>query len=244
MAYEMHFAAVLAHAPEFVDGTINTISLAGQGIVIGLVIGLAVAIARVEGPRWLDRICVAYIEIIRNTPLLVQVFLFFFGRPYIGVQFSADLSAIIAISFNLGAYSAEIFRAGFQAIPKSQFEAGLALGMTRMRVVRHVVIVPALKVIYPALTGQLTLTLLGSSVVCAISASELTLAASKVESLTFRSLETFLVAGAIYITLTFVFRLAYWLFSFWLFRRKNASDFIVADVLAAKQKTVQERVEA
>jgi polar amino acid transport system permease protein len=176
------------------------------------------------------------VEIIRNTPLLVQVFLFFFGLPYIGIMLSADTSAIIAISFNLGAYSAEIFRAGFNAIPKSQIEAGFALGLSYLQVIRHVMIVPALKVIYPALTGQLTLTLLGSSVVCAISANELTLAASKVESTTFRSLETFLIAGAIYIALTVVFRFAYWLVACWLFYRKDAADFYMADVVEVQQK--------
>lgn len=236
MAYQMHFDAVLERAPEFVEGTINTIQLAGQGIVVGLLIGLVVALLRDHGPRWMSWISAGYVEIIRNTPLLVQVFLFYFGLPYIGVKLSADASAIIAISFNLGAYSAEIFRAGFNAIPKSQIEAGLALGLSRLEVFRHVVIVPALKVIYPALTGQLTLTLLGSSIVSAISANELTLAASKVESLTFRSLETFLVAGAIYITITFVFRLVYWLISIWLFSRKNVAHFHMVDAIAVLPK--------
>lgn len=239
MAYEMHFGAVLARSSEFVDGTINTVLLSGQGIVCGLAIGLAVALLRDHGPRWMKGLARAYVELIRNTPLLVQVFLFFFGLPYIGVQLTADTSAIIAISFNLGAYSAEIFRAGFGAIPKSQIEAGLGLGLTRLQVIRHVVIVPALKVIYPALTGQLTLTLLGSSVVCAISANELTLAASKVESLTFRSLETFLIAGAIYVVLTFVFRLAYWLIGLWLFRRKDAADFRMTEAVAVRRERVQ-----
>ena len=239
MAYEMHFGAVLARSSEFVDGTINTVLLSGQGIVCGLAIGLAVALLRDHGPRWVKGLARAYVELIRNTPLLVQVFLFFFGLPYIGVQLTADASAIIAISFNLGAYSAEIFRAGFGAIPKSQIEAGLGLGLTRLQVIRHVVIVPALKVIYPALTGQLTLTLLGSSVVCAISANELTLAASKVESLTFRSLETFLIAGAIYVVLTFVFRLAYWLIGLWLFRRKDAAAFRLTEAVAVRRERVQ-----
>jgi polar amino acid transport system permease protein len=236
MAYQMQFGAVLERAPEFVEGTINTIQLAGQGIVVGLLIGLVVALLRDHGPRWLNWISAGYVEIIRNTPLLVQVFLFFFGLPYIGVQLSADASAIIAISFNLGAYSAEIFRAGFNAIPKSQIEAGLSLGLSRLEVIRQVVIVPALKVIYPALTGQLTLTLLGSSIVSAISANELTLAAARVESLTFRSLETFLVAGAIYITLTFIFRFAYWLISIWLFGRKNAAHFHMVDAVVTLPK--------
>jgi polar amino acid transport system permease protein len=222
MAYDMNFAPVLARTPELVDGTINTIILSAQSIAIGLVIGLSVALIRVNGPKWAASSGATYVEAFRNTPLLVQLFLIFFGLPYLGVRLSADTAAVLAISLNLGAYSTEIFRAGLLAIPKTQIEAGLALGLSRLQVMRYVVVVPALRVVYPALTGQLTLTLLGSSMASAISATELTLAAAKIESQTFRSLETFLVAAAIYISLTFVFRLIYWAIGLWLFRRKGA----------------------
>lgn len=220
MAYEMNFTPVFARAPELVSGTIDTIILSGQSISIGLVIGLAVALLRVDGPKWCSVASATYVEAFRNTPLLVQLFLLFFGLPYIGIRLSANHAAILAISLNLGAYSAEIFRAGLLAIPKTQVEAGLALGLSRLQVMRYVIIIPALRVIYPALTGQLTLTLLGTSIASAISATELTLAGAKIESQTFRSLETFLVLAAIYISVTFVFRFVYWLIGVWLFRRR------------------------
>jgi polar amino acid transport system permease protein len=229
MAYEMNFAPVLARTPELIEGTINTIVLSAESIAIGLAIGLTVALIRVNGPKWAATAGAAYVEAFRNTPLLVQLFLLFFGLPYMGIRLGANEAAIFAISLNLGAYSTEIFRAGLLAIPRTQIEAGLALGLSRLQVMRHIVIVPALRVIYPALTGQLTLTLLGSSMASAISATELTLAAAKIESQTFRSLETFLVAAAIYITLTFFFRLIYWLIGLWLFRRKtSATPFSVS----------------
>lgn len=221
MAYEMNFAPVFARTPELVSGTIDTITLSAQSIAVGLVIGLAVALLRVDGPKWSAALGAAYVEAFRNTPLLVQLFLLFFGLPYIGIRLSADHAAILAISLNLGAYSAEIFRAGLLAIPKTQIEAGLALGLSRLQVMRYVVIIPALRIIYPALTGQLTLTLLGTSIASAISATELTLAGAKIESQTFRSLETFLVLAAIYIGITFAFRLLYWLVGLWLFRRRT-----------------------
>jgi polar amino acid transport system permease protein len=224
MAYEMNFAPVLARTPELIEGTINTIVLSAESIAIGLAIGLTVALVRVNGPKWAATAGAAYVEAFRNTPLLVQLFLLFFGLPYMGVKLSANEAAIFAISLNLGAYSTEIFRAGLLAIPRTQIEAGLALGLSRLQVMRYVIVVPALRVIYPALTGQLTLTLLGSSMASAISATELTLAAAKIESQTFRSLETFLVAAAIYITLTFFFRLIYWLIGLWLFRRKSSAS--------------------
>ena len=170
MAYEMQFGPVLARAPELVDGAINTLILSSQSIAAGVAIGVIGAVARVEGPRWLGALVATYVEAFRNTPLLVQLFLIFFGLPLVGFRFSANGAALLAISLNLGAYSTEIVRAGLLAIPRTQVEAGLALGMSRFQVIRYIVLVPALRIIYPALTGQLTLTLLGTSMASAISA--------------------------------------------------------------------------
>lgn len=215
----MTFGPVLNRLPELLDGAVDTLVLAGQSIAIGLVVGLSVALIRVNGPRWANIAGSVYVEAFRNTPLLVQLFLLFFGLPFAGLRLGADQAAVIAISLNLGAYSTEIFRAGLIAIPKTQIEAGLALGLSRLQVMRYVVIVPALRIIYPALTGQLTLTLLGTSLVSAISATDLTLAGSMIESQTFRSLETFILVAIIYIAMTFAFRLLYWAIGLWLFRR-------------------------
>jgi polar amino acid transport system permease protein len=238
MAYEMDFAPVLARAPELVTGTINTIILSAEAIAIGLTIGLAVALLRFDGPRWGRKIGAVYVEAFRNTPLLVQLFLIYFGLPYTGIKLDANQAAIFAVSLNLGAYSAEIFRAGLNAIPKTQIQAGLALGLSQFQVMRYVVLVPALRIIYPALTGQLTLTLLGTSIVSAVSAKELTMAAGTIESQTFRSLETFLIVAAIYICITFFFRFIYMLFGLWLFRRRvdvgNETGALMLDVQEQK----------
>lgn len=216
----MTFGPVMSRLPELLDGALDTLVLSGQSIAIGLVIGLSVALVRVNGPRWANVAGSIYVEAFRNTPLLVQLFLLFFALPFAGLRLSANMAAFIAISLNLGAYSTEIFRAGLLAIPKTQIEAGLALGMSRFQVMRYVVIVPALRIIYPALTGQLTLTLLGTSLVSAISATDLTLAGSMIESQTFRSLETFILVAILYIAMTFAFRLLYWAIGLWLFRRR------------------------
>ena len=221
MAYQLQFDPVLRYWPELVQGTLNTLVLSGQSIALGVTIGVVAAVCRTDGPRWLGLLIAVYVETFRNTPLLVQLFLVFFGLPLIGLAFTADTAAFLAISLNLGAYATEIVRAGLQAIPKTQIEAGLALGMSRVQVVRYIVIVPALRIIYPALTGQLTLTLLGTSIASAISAKELTWAGGVVESFTFRSFESYLVIAVIYIALTFTFRFIYFLFGLWLFRRKT-----------------------
>lgn len=235
MAYRMQFEPIIAAMPQLLQGAVNTLTLSAQSIACGVIIGLVAAVARIEGPSWVNKAVGVYVEVFRNTPLLVQLFLFYFGLPYIGLRLSADGAAIFAISLNLGAYSTEIFRAGFVAIPKTQIEAGLALGMSRLEVVRYIILVPALRIIYPALTGQLTLTLLGTSIASAISAKELTSAGSVIESSNFRSLETFLTIAAIYISLTFAFRFIYWLIGLWLFRRKTPpKPSMLAEIPAAR----------
>lgn len=234
MAYQMQFGPVLARSPELVDGALNTLILSAETITAGVAIGMLGAAIRVYGPHPAGKAVAVYVEAFRNTPLLVQLFLIFFGLPYIGFKLSANMAAFLAISINLGAYSTEIIRAGLLAIPKTQLEAGLALGMSRLQVIRHVVLIPALRIIYPALTGQLTLTLLGTSIASAISASELTSAASRIESNTFRSLETFLIVAAIYISLTFSFRIVYWLIGLWLFRRKVPKPSLTGELETAR----------
>ncbi|WP_061938366.1 amino acid ABC transporter permease [Aureimonas sp. AU22] len=231
MDYAMNFGPVFARSDLLVQGAIDTIVLSAQAIAIGLTIGLVAALLRTDGPRWAGRIVAVYVEAFRNTPLLVQLFLIFFGLPYLGLRLSAEQAALLAVSVNLGAYSTEIFRAGILAIPRTQVEAGLALGMSRLQVLRYVIVVPAIRIVYPALTGQLTLTLLGTSIVSAISASELTLAGARIESQTFRSLETFLVLAAIYISITFAFRALYGIVGLWLFRRRKGPSQTAATTL-------------
>jgi len=143
----------------------------------------------------------AYIELIRNTPFLVQLFFFFFALPAIGLRWSPFVAALVAMIVNLGAYATEIIRAGIQSIPRGQIEAGKALNLTPWQIFRYIVIGPALRTIFPALTSQLTLLMLSSSVVSAISADDLTSVASNLQSQTFRSFEIYLCVAAIYLAL-------------------------------------------
>jgi polar amino acid transport system permease protein len=115
-------------------------------------LGIACAWVRALGPAWLKPIVSAYVELIRNTPFLIQLFFIFFGLPSIGIQLSEMQSAMLAMVVNLGAYSCEIVRAGIQATSNGQFEAGWSLGMSRFETFRHVVLVPSLQRIWPALS--------------------------------------------------------------------------------------------
>jgi polar amino acid transport system permease protein len=146
-----------------------------------------------------------YVEIIRNTPFLVQVFFIFFGLPALGISFQPWSAAVLALSLNCGAFSAEVIRGGIDAIGRGQYEAGTALGLKPLQVFRYIVLKPALRIIFPALSGQFVLTLLTTSIVSSISAEELTSIAQSIDTLTFRSFEIYIVATILYLTMSFGF---------------------------------------
>lgn len=221
MSYRFQFDVVLAQSDRFIEGVTLTLQLSGEAIVFGTVIGILGALARTEGPRWLDWIVGAYVEVIRNTPLLVQVFLLFFGLPAVGIKFTATEAALFALTVNLGAYAIEIIRAGIEAIPHTQFEAGLSLSLTRIQVFRHIILMPALEVIYPALGAQFTLTLLGSSIVSVVAANELTTVAQIIEGETLRSIEVYTITTLLYIAMALGLRFILALLGLVLFRRRR-----------------------
>jgi polar amino acid transport system permease protein len=151
----------------------------------------------------------AYVETIRNTPLLVQLFLVFFGLPSVGIKLDVITVCTLALAINLGAYSAEIVRAGLESIPRSQVEAGISLGLTGSQVFRQVVLIPALKNVYPSLTSQFVLIMLATSVVSQIAAPELFYAGSIIQSRTFRDFEVYTVIAIVYLALSLLLRAAF-----------------------------------
>lgn len=221
MSYRFQFDVVLAQSDKFMEGVALTLQLSGEAIVLGTAVGILGALARTEGPPWLDRLVGGYVEIIRNTPLLVQVFLLFFGLPAAGIKFTATEAALFALTVNLGAYATEIIRAGIEAIPHTQFEAGLSLSLTRLQVFRHVIFMPALEIIYPALGAQFTLTLLASSIVSTVAANELTTVAQIIEGETLRSFEVYTITTLLYIAMALGLRSILALFGLVLFRRRR-----------------------
>lgn len=217
LAYELQFEPVLAYGPQLVRGTLLTIGLSFQAIALGTMTGIAGALARTQGPRWLRMLVRGYVELIRNTPLLVQLFVIYFALPLLGLRVSAYGAALFGMTVNLGAYVTGIVYAGIAAIPITQIEAGQAMSLSRWQIFRHIILLPALKVIYPTLTSQYTLTLLSSSIVSAISANELSSTAALIESNTFRSFETYIIVAIIYVVTALLFRLLYWVVGQFLF---------------------------
>lgn len=220
MKYGLQFRDVFAAWESILDGVWITLLLSACAMLGGLVIGVSCAAARVYGPGWLKRIVAAYVEVIRNTPLLVQLFLIFFGLPSFGIRLDGLTAAIIALVINLGAYTTEIVRAGFEAVPKAQVEAGHSLGLSGLQVFRYIVVFPALKAMFPALASQFVLLMLATSVVSQISVEDLFHAASIVQSRTFRDFEVYTVIGVLYLGLTFAFRGLFAGIYYWTFVRR------------------------
>lgn len=222
MTYVFQFDVLAQYRDQLLAGLWVTILLSLFSIVAGTAIGIVLATLRSIGARPVRIAVETYVELLRNTPFLVQLFIIYFGLPTLGLRVGAVTAALIGMTLNLGAYSTEIIRSGIEAVHRSQIEAGEALGFTQVQVYRHVVILPAIRKVYPALCSQFVLMMLASSVCSAISTGELTAAASFVQSQSYRSFEVYLAVTAIYLALALVLRGLLALLGLWLFGRRTA----------------------
>jgi polar amino acid transport system permease protein len=193
------FAAILSQWPMLLKGVAWTLGLTFVSAVIGVAVGVACAWARGEGPAWLRAIAGTYVELIRNTPFIVQLFFVFFGLPAAGVKLSPETASVIAMVVNLGAYATEIIRAGIEATPRGQIEAALSLALSRAQIFVRVVLPPALRKVWPALVSQIIIVMLGSAVCGQISTQELSYAANLIQSRNFRAFEAFIIATGLYL---------------------------------------------
>jgi polar amino acid transport system permease protein len=204
--YAFHFNVVWDHWRDLAEGAWLTIQLSSIAMTIGLVLATVCAYAKAVGPTSLRWGVATYVEVIRNTPFLVQIFIIYFSLPALGISVGANEAAIAAMVVNFGAYGTEILRAGIESISHGQIDAAKALGLSRLQTFRHVVLFPALKTVFPALASQFILLMLASSVVSAISAVELTAATNSLVSTTFRPFEFYFVATGLYLVMALGFR--------------------------------------
>ena len=204
MNYKLDFTPVIDGMPALLMGCLGTFLLAICGMALAIVIGVGGVILRdskIAPVRWLVK---AFVELIRNTPFLVQIFFIYFALPLAGLRLDPTPTAIIALGINGGAYAIEIIRGGVQSIGKGQIEAGLALGLHKAQVFRLIVLKPALRAIFPSLTSQFVLLTLTTSVASAISAYELTSVAQRIESDSFRSFEVYGTITLFYLAISWV----------------------------------------
>ena len=221
MSYKFDFAFLADKWPAFLAGAWLTIQLTVLAIVFGFVVGTVCAVARVYGGPLLRRLVGAYVEVIRNTPLLIQIFIVYFGLSSLGLKLSAEFSAVVALTVNMGAYTTEIMRAGIGSVQRTQLEAADCLGLTRFQTILHVVLLPAMERVYPALASQGVLLMLASSITSQISAEELTATANVVQSDTYRSFEVYMVVAAVYLGLSVLYRVGFWAIGQLLFERRR-----------------------
>jgi polar amino acid transport system permease protein len=186
-------------------GAWQTIELSCAAMVLGLIVSIICAVGKTSGPKPVRFVIDAYIEIIRNTPFLVQIFFIFFGLPSAGLRLSPNSAALLALVVNFGAYGTEIIRAGIESIHKGQVEAGTALGLSKLQVFRYVIMKPALRTVYPSLTSQFIYLMLTSSVVSVISANELAATGNDLQSATFASFEVYIVITLMYLVMSIGF---------------------------------------
>jgi polar amino acid transport system permease protein len=214
----LDFGAVLAQWPLLLRGAAFTLGLTAFSAVLGVGLGVACAWARAWGPKPLALVAATYVELVRNTPFIVQLFFVFFGLPSLGIKLTPELASVIAMVVNLGAYAAEIVRAGIEGTPRGQVEAARSLALSQTQVFVRVVLPPALARVWPALVSQIVIVMLGSAVCGQIAAQELSYAANLIQSRNFRAFEAFIVATALYLALAVLIRrVLNWAGPAWLF---------------------------
>ncbi|TYL82265.1 amino acid ABC transporter permease [Bradyrhizobium cytisi] len=221
MSLQLDFPAVLERWPSLLGGAALTLELAFFATVLGALFGTLAAVGRSSQSSLIAGACKVYVESIRNTPLLVQIFLVYFGLASLGLKLSAFTVAVAALTINVGAYTAEIMRAGFEAIPRGQIEAAEGLALSRLQIYWHIILLPAIEKVYPALTSQFVLLMLASSVCSQISAEELTAVANYIQSDTYRAFEAYIIVAVLYIALSLVMRAGFWGLGLVLFPRRR-----------------------
>ena len=208
-SFSWDWAYVLKMFPLLLKAAVVTVQLAVLAITFGTVIGLFIALMKISRNKLLNYLGSVYTWIFRGIPLLVQLFIIYFGLASIGVRLPAKLAAIIGISLCGGAYIAEIIRAGIQSIDKGQMEAALSLGMTKSQAMRRVILPQTYRRLIPPMGNEFISLLKDTALASAITVTELLRTAQVHAGYSYKSFELYLSAGFIYLMLTTVFTLAF-----------------------------------
>jgi polar amino acid transport system permease protein len=200
MSYQ--WLTLISYSDVFLTAAWVTLQVTMLAFLLAMALGLLTALARSCRISVLRFIAAAYVEIIRNTPVLLQIFIVFFGLPSLGLTMSAWTAGIIALGVNVGAYLAEVFRAGIQSVPRGQQEAAAILGIGRRDIFLQVVLPQAARAVYPAIINNLIQLLLGTSLLSAIALPELTGTATVINARTLLYIQTFSMTLAAYLIMS------------------------------------------
>jgi len=191
--------------PKLLEGLSITLFLTFISLFFGFLLGICLVLGRIYTPKIISWLCIGYIEIIRGTPLLVQLFILYFGLPSVGIRLTPIIAAVIGLSLNSGAYQAEYLRGSIQSIKSGQMIAARTLGMTKIQSIAHVILPQALRTSIPAWSNELIYLLKYTSIAYIIQVVELTAEGKFIAADTFRYLEIFTMIAIIYLSLTFLF---------------------------------------
>ena len=195
------FRLIVESVPFLLKGAVYTVQVSVLAIVFGLVLGWALGLIAVAGPRWLRAIAWAYVQFIRGTPLLVQIFLIYFGLPALGINVPAFWSGVIALGLNSGGFQAEIVRAGIESIDRGQAEAARSIGMSSLQALLLILVPQTIRRVIPPLTNELITLTKSSSLLSAIAVLELTHAGQAIIARTFAPFEIYAAVAVMYLGL-------------------------------------------
>jgi polar amino acid transport system permease protein len=205
MTYRFDFSIVSTNLGLLLGGAVKTLEVASLCILFGFLLGLLLALGRFLKVRAINYIAIGYVEIIRNTPFIVQLFLVFYVLPLLGIMIDPFPSGVIALSLNCGGYGTEIIRAGIESIHHSQLEAAHSLGLNLFQTFRYVILKPALATMFPSLSSLFISVMLGSSVLSAISTPELTSVANRITAYEYRHFEIYSFIALLYLLMSVLF---------------------------------------
>ena len=188
----------------YIDATVTTLKVSLIALLIGLLLGIVICLAKISTIKVLNVLATIYVEVIRNTPILVQIMIIYFALPEVGISFTPFMSAIIALSINSGAYVSEIFRSGILAIDKGQMEAGRSLGLSYFQTMKFIILPQALKNSLPALGNEFISLVKESSIVYFVGVADIMFAANTAKNATYETFGPYLIAAAIYFIITSV----------------------------------------
>ncbi|MEN6412654.1 MAG: amino acid ABC transporter permease [Veillonellales bacterium] len=201
----LDYSIILNKLPFLIEGCWVTLEISLYALLLGMAFGICGALCRISSNRFLSSIAFLYVWIIRGTPVMVQLFILYFGLPQLGIKLSSMTAGVIGLAVNTGAYITEIIRAGIQAIDKGQLEAALSLGMKRRQAMVRIIGPQAIKICIPPLVNQFIMTLKNSSIASLVTITELFRTGEQLIYTTFRSFEVYTVIAVLYLIMNSVF---------------------------------------
>ncbi|MCX6146472.1 MAG: amino acid ABC transporter permease [Candidatus Kapabacteria bacterium] len=205
LTYKDYLDRYISFLPLFGEAAIVTMEISLLSMIVAIILGLFVALVRVYAPRPFSILAITYIEIIRGTPLLIQLFFIYYALPSFGIKISPYFAAVIGLGMNYAAYEAENYRAGLFAVSRGQMEAAISLGMTRNQALRHIIIPQAIRLVIPPVTNDFISLLKDSSLVSVITMVELTKLYNQLSNTYFDYIGTGIIVAVIYLLLGFPF---------------------------------------